>query len=195
VPVEVATVSDAAHQRLSGEAYARSTTLVRDDAHLLPLRLSPETPVLVVAQPPANVTKAVDTVYRHADLVDAINARHANTRGVCLAPDADDEALAELLRTADASDLLIVATINAHLDPPQMRLMRRLLASGRPIIGIAACNPYDLAAFPAVQTALATYEYTQPALSAAADVLFGANVPTGRLPVSLFSPAVDASGD
>jgi beta-N-acetylhexosaminidase len=194
-PVEVETVSEPVHRRLSDDAYARSTTLVRDDAHRLPLRLSPEARVLVVAQPPASVTKAVDTVYRHADLVDAVHARHANTRGVCLAPDADDEAVAELLRAADASDLLIVATINAHLDPPQRRLMRRLLASGRPIIGIAACNPYDLAAFPALQTALATYEYTQPALSAAAAALFGASVPTGRLPVSLFSSAVDASGE
>jgi len=73
--------------------------------------------------------------------------------------------------------------------------MRRLLASGRPIIGIAACNPYDLAAFPAAPTALATYEYTQPALSAAADALFGAFTPVGRLPVSLPTAAVDASGE
>ncbi len=194
-PVEVATVSDAAHRRLSDDAYARSTTLVRDDAHLLPLRLPPDAQVLVVAQPPANVTKAVDTVYRHTDLVDAIQARHANTRGVCLAPDADDEAIAELLRAAEASDLLVVATINAHLDPPQARLMRRLLATDRPIIGIAACNPYDLAAFPALQTALATYEYTKPALSAAAGVLFGDFTPVGRLPVSLPSLDVDASRD
>src|SRR6185437_16117682 len=107
----------------SDDAYARSTTLVRDDAHLLPLRLPPEARILVVAQPPASVTKAVDTVYRHADLVGAIHARHANTLGVCLAPDASDEAVAEMLRAAEASDLLIVATINAHLDPPQLRLM------------------------------------------------------------------------
>jgi beta-N-acetylhexosaminidase len=124
-------------------------------------------------------------VYQHADLVGAIRARHANTRGVCLASDASDDDLASLLRAAEASDLLIMATINAHLDPPQARLMRRLIASGRPVIGVAACNPYDLAAFPALQTALATYEYTQPALRAAVGALFGDFTPSGRLPVSL----------
>ncbi|HEY7848509.1 MAG TPA: glycoside hydrolase family 3 N-terminal domain-containing protein, partial [Ktedonobacterales bacterium] len=194
-PVNVATASVAAHQRLSDDAYVRSTTLVRDGAHLLPLRLPPDAQVLVIAQPPASVTKAVDTVYQHDDLVGAIRARHANTRGVCLASDASDDDLASLLRAAEASDLLIMATINAHLDPPQARLMRRLIASGRPVIGVAACNPYDLAAFPALQTALATYEYTQPALRAAVGALFGDFTPSGRLPVSLPSSGVDAPRD
>jgi beta-N-acetylhexosaminidase len=178
-------VSAEAHQRLRDHAYACSTTLVRDDAHLLPLRLSPDAQALVIAQPPASVTRAVDTVYQHAFLVDAIRARHANTRGVCLGPDATEDDSAALLRAAQASDLLIVATINAHLDPRQSDLMRRLIATGRPIITIAACNPYDLADAPAAPTALATYEYTQPALVAAASALFGEFAPQGRLPVSL----------
>jgi beta-N-acetylhexosaminidase len=84
-----------------------------------------------------------------------------------------------------------MATINAHLDLRQASLMRRLLATGRPVIGIAVCNPYDLAAFPDLKTYLATYEYTQPALSMAAGALFGAFAPQGRLPVNL--PLVHSS--
>jgi beta-N-acetylhexosaminidase len=184
-PVSVATVSSDAHQRLRDRAYARTVTLVRDDAHLLPLRLPADAPMLVIAQPPASVTKAVDTVYQHAFLVDAIRARHANTRDVCLGSDATEDDSAALLRAAQAAALLIVVTINAHLDPRQSDLMRRLIATGRPTIAIAACNPYDLADASAAPTALATYEYTQPALAAVTSVLFGELAPQGRLPVSL----------
>ncbi len=192
-PVTVDSVSVEPHQRLRDLAYVRSTTLVRDDASLLPAHLPADAQILVVAQPPEGVTKAVDTVYRHDDLVDAIRARHANTRGVVLGADASAEDRDDLLRAAQVADLLIVATINAHLDPRQADLVRSLIATGRPIIGIAACNPYDVAAFPAAPTWLATYEYTQPALAAAAAAIFGAFTPTGRLPVSLAS--ADASAE
>ncbi|HLZ22082.1 MAG TPA: glycoside hydrolase family 3 N-terminal domain-containing protein [Ktedonobacterales bacterium] len=182
-----ATVSTAAHQQLRDRAYARSTTCVRDDAHLLPLRLDPAAEVLVIAQPPTSVTKAIDTVYRHEILVERIRAYHPNVRGVCLSPDAAENDIAALLHAAESSDILIMATINAHLDPPQASLMRRLLATARPVIGIAVCNPYDVAVVPDLKTYLATYEYTEPALSMAAGALFGAFEPQGRLPVTLMS--------
>ena len=187
LPAAVATdsVTSEAHQRLSEAAYARSTTLVRDDARLLPLRLPPEAQLLIIAQPPASATKAIDTAYQHDDLVQAVRTYHPAARGVCLAPDASADAVADVLRAAQEADLLIVVTINGHLDQRQIHLMRRLIATGRPTVGIVADDPYDLAALPTLRTALATYEYTRPALSAAARALFGALTPQGRLPVSL----------
>lgn len=179
------TVSTESHQELRDRAYARTTTIVRDDAHLIPLRLNPEAQILAIAQPPASVTRAVDIVYTHEFLVDGLRAYLPNVRGACLGPDATEDDIAELLRATESSDLIIMATINAHLDARQASLMRRLLATGRPVIGIAVCNPYDLAAFPDLKTYLATYEYTQPALSMAAGALFGAFAPQGRLPVNL----------
>ncbi|HZC06654.1 MAG TPA: glycoside hydrolase family 3 N-terminal domain-containing protein [Ktedonobacterales bacterium] len=184
-PVASASVSSDAHQRLSAEAYARSTTLVRDDAALLPIGLTSGAQILVIAQPPASVTKAVDTVYDHEDLVAAIRARQPHARDICLSADASAEEVATTVRKAQECELVIVATINAHLDPTQRDLMRRLIATGQPLIGIAVCNPYDLGLFPELRTALATYDYIQPALRAAADALFGAFTPEGRLPVSL----------
>ncbi|HET9110798.1 MAG TPA: hypothetical protein VFN78_08245, partial [Ktedonobacterales bacterium] len=187
LPATVATgsVSDEAHQRLSEAAYARSTTLVRDDAHLLPLRLPAEARLLIIAQPPASVTRATDTAYQHDDLVRAVRAYHAAARGVCLAPDASADDVAALLDAAQEADLLIVVTINAHLNQRQADLMRRLVVTGRSTVGIIAGDPYDLAAIPTLRTALATYEYTRPALSAAVRALFGVLTPRGRLPVSL----------
>lgn len=183
------TVSVEAHRRLRDLAYQRSTTLVRDDARLLPLRLPPEARILAVAQAPTSVTKAVDIAYDHAMLLDAIRAHHRNAHGMLLSPDAtaDDAAddAAELERAAQASDLLIVATFSGRQDERQASLTRLLVATGRPVIGIAMYSPYDAAAFPDVKTYLATYEYTQPAITAAIDALFGVFEPRGRLPVTL----------
>jgi beta-N-acetylhexosaminidase len=41
------------------------------------------------------------------------------------------------------------------------------------VIVLAVRNPYDLQAFPDARTFIATYEYTRPALEAAARVIFG----------------------
>lgn len=187
-PVSEDSVSTAAHQALRDRAYLHSTTLVRNDAGLLPLRLNPDASILVVAQQPASVTIASDVAYAHDVLVDGIRARHANVRGVSLSVSTTEDHLAVVGGAAQEADLVIMATINAHLDPPQAHLMRRLLASGRPVIGIAVCNPYDLAVFPELQTYLATYEYTQPALAAAVGALFGDFMPQGHLPVSVPLP-------
>jgi len=91
----------------------------------------------------------------------------------------------EILRVAGASDLIIMATLNTHLDQQQAELMRDLLQTGRLVIGIAVGNPYDSLVFPQLRTYLATYEYTKPALAAAVRVLFGEIQPHGHLPISL----------
>ena len=184
-PLTQRTISIPGHQRLRDRVYERSTTLVRNDDALIPLRLATDARLLVVAQPPARVTAAVDVVYAHEALVESVRAHHASAKGIRLNHDANEHEIEDLVRAAAVSDLIIMATLNAHLDERQSGLMRRLLETGRPIIGIAVCNPYDLAAFPELRTFLATYEYTEPALSTVVGVIFGATQPRGRLPVSL----------
>jgi beta-N-acetylhexosaminidase len=95
------------------------------------------------------------------------------------------EAYQQVLMKTGEQDVLIVATVNAHLDEKQAELVRLLAQSGRRVIGIAVRNPYDLEAFPELRTYLVTYEYTRPALEAAARVLFGERQAQGKLPVSV----------
>ena len=57
---------------------------------------------------------------------------------------------------------------------------------------MALLDPYDLTAYPAAPTALATYGSTPELLEALAAVLAGAERPRGRLPVSL--PGLYAAG-
>jgi beta-N-acetylhexosaminidase len=172
------------HLRLSEQAYRQSITLVRSETGLLPLRLNPSERILALSQPPESVTLAVDLGFPHEYFVECIRERHANTHQLRL-----DDGLGTSAQMLDEeltqADLVIVATINAHLDPPQAALMEHILHLGKRIIGVAVSNPYDISVFPQLRTYLVTYEYTRPALAAAVRVLFGESSATGRLPVTI----------
>ena len=178
-------ISSESHQRLSDEAYALSTTLIRDEDALLPLCLKPTERIVVISAGRATMTKVEDKFYSD-ELLAAILRQYWPR--VDLVPISDlvvDEDSAEILQAASHTDVIVMATVNAHLDRLQARLMRALVQSGRRVIGIAVRNPYDLLAFPQLRTSIVTYEYTRSALVAAARVLFGEQEASGQLPVSL----------
>jgi beta-N-acetylhexosaminidase len=173
------------HQALRDRAYAASTTVVRDEAGLLPLRLAADDGLLVVHVLSRTITKAVDIPYRGAPLEDALRQRHTRVRSITLTPSARPQQVEDAVRAASEAALVVLVTLNAHRDRRQLQLARRLATLGRPLIGIAACDPYDARALPEILTYLATYEYSPPALQAAARVLAGAIRPRGVPPVTL----------
>jgi beta-N-acetylhexosaminidase len=158
-------------------------TLVRSETGLLPLHLNASERILVLSQPPESVTLAVDLLFPHEFFAECIRERHANTHDLRLDRERTTERVLE--EELAQADLVIVATINAHLDPQQAILMERILRLGKRAIGVAVGNPYDISAFPQLRTYLVTYEYTRPALAAAVRVLFGQSAAAGRLPVTI----------
>jgi beta-glucosidase-like glycosyl hydrolase len=74
----------------------------------------------------------------------------------------------------------------------QARLIKALMATGKPVIAVATQNPYDIRRFPTVPAYLATYGYGTPSLTALAGVLYGDIDPRGKLPVSI--PAHSGTG-
>ncbi len=80
---------------------------------------------------------------------------------------------------------VLVTTSDAKNNPAQAALVRALLETGAALIVAALRNPYDLMAFPQVQTYIATYGSNPPALRALADLLMGRCRPAGKLPVEL----------
>jgi beta-N-acetylhexosaminidase len=173
------------HVQLQSQAYELSTTLVRNDEGLLPLHLKPEERIVVLS-PQRNTTTMVEDRYYSDDLlVEILRQYHSAVEIVPVAPGPVEDACEKVLQTTSESDMFIVATVNAHLDERQAELVRRLVASERRIIVMAVRNPYDLQAFPQLRTYLVTYEYTRPALVAAARVLFGEKQAQGHLPVTI----------
>jgi beta-N-acetylhexosaminidase len=176
------------HRQLSERAYALSTTLVRNDEHLLPLHLQPGEQILVLYPQEATTSKAQDKFAAPTTLVEGIQKRHANTQSIAFAAKMSVGDYHELLLKAQKAFIIIIATINAQGDKQQTDLIHQLLQMDRPVIGIAVYGPYDLLSFPQLRTYLATYECTPPALEAAVHVLFGEIEAQGHLPVSLPQP-------
>ena len=184
-PTALTALDRQSHLQLSEQAYSLSTTLVRNEDALVPLRVEPTERIVVLTQQKNALTRVEDKHFPHGYLVECIRQRHPHVQTIFTAVHPTAQECRELVATTNATDIIIMATVNAHLDQHQAELMRCLVQSDRRVIGLAVRNPYDLLAFPQLRTYLVTYEYTQPALATAVRVLFGELQPHGHLPVSL----------
>ncbi len=173
------------HTELAQQVYEASVTLVRDNAGLLPLEMDAPSRLLVLYPEREELTWAEDNRFPEGFLAEAVAHRHPRVEGMAVPTPHDEGFRREVLARASGADIVIYATLNAHLYPDQAALMRELLEAQVRVIGIAVRNPYDLLAFPSLGTYLATYEYTPGAVEAAVRVVFGEIEPRGRLPVSL----------
>ncbi len=178
-------IGSPAHLQLQERAYELSTTLVRNEEGLLPIHLKPGEQLVVLAQPRNLLTMVEDRTFADDALATILSKHSRQVRQLFINAQTAQEAYTSVLSQTGEQDILVVATVNAHVDQMQGELVRLLTTSGRRVIGIAVRNPYDLAAFPALRTYLATYEYTKPALEAATRVLFGEREARGKLPVSI----------
>ena len=170
----------------------RTTTLVKNDRGLLPLTSGPR-----------NVLVAGWGVGTTQTMAAALAARGATTQvresGTTPSATAIDLAVA----SAQNADLVVVSTNNAYaIDATtklptaaaaaQTRLVRALLATGKPVVVAAMRNPYDVASFPEAPTVIDTFGYTTHQVESLVRVLFGEVKPAGRLPVSI--PRTDGTG-
>jgi beta-N-acetylhexosaminidase len=173
------------HIQLQRLAFELSTTLVRNDEVLLPLKLNLDESIVVLSPKRNTMTIVEDRNYSDDLLVDILRHYYPRVELMPVPPDLLKDDCNMLLQKTRESDIFILATANADRDPQQAELVRCFITSGRHIIVIAIHNPYDLQAFPQLSTYLCTYEYSRPALVAAVRVMFGENKANGTLPVSI----------
>ncbi|KAJ5362641.1 hypothetical protein N7541_003485 [Penicillium brevicompactum] len=191
------------------DIYSRSTTLVRDKNDVLPLS---KTSIIIFLFPgdktPAggavdgegmgrqgsfHSKKYLDVLRQHNNSIAEIRY---GTAGLT----------AEQWQVIEVADVVIFTSLNARESPYQESLGLELAQRVRSLVHIAACNPYDFLDAPSVKTYITTYEPTIEAFSVAADIMFGAIIPTGALPVgpsaltrtsatvTQFDPSTDISG-
>lgn len=178
-------VGSAEHLALADEVARRSITLVRDDAGLLPLRLSAEQRVLVIQPQPNDLTPADTTSTVPALLAAAIRRRHEATDGALMSAQPDATEIAALRAQAAQADLIILGTDAAHLRPAQAELARSILALGIPCVTVALRTPWDITAYPESASHVCTYGILAPTIEALAAALFGEQPFLGKLPVAL----------
>ncbi len=110
-------------------------------------------------------------------------------QSIALSPTAPtDEQIKQAAALAAQSDVLIVATRNAHLYAKQQEIAQKLILSGRRTILLCLRNPYDGGVLGTQGTTLFTCGDSAPSLQAAVDALLGRFTPAGRLPVPLTMP-------
>ena len=174
-----------AHRALSREVAARSLTLVRDEAHNLPLRIGPEERILAIMPRPVDLTPADTSSTVAPGLAAALRAVHPRVDELVVGYAPDDAEIAMARRCATDVAAVVVGTIAAEPGSAQADLVDALLATGRPVVTAALRTPWDLLAYPDAETHLCTYSVLPDSLDALALALVGRLEPSGKLPVPL----------
>ena len=159
----------------------RTPTLVKNEGDLLPLADAGQSVLVTGAgtAPTAIVAERMKQRGAKADVFETgTNPNQAKI----------DAAVA----AARTHDVTVVLTNRAWMSSGagQRELVRQLTATGRPVIGVAIRDAYDIAHFTEVPAYLATYSYSGVSLESAVRVLYGEINPQGKLPVT-----IPAAGD
>ncbi|MDQ6781737.1 MAG: glycoside hydrolase family 3 protein, partial [Candidatus Eremiobacteraeota bacterium] len=176
------------HQAAALAIARRAVTVVRDPQSLLPIRIEAGQRAFVVyfgadSQTPVEdagqLGKQRTTLGKF--LADLGAKVHEQTRTL----DPAGHEYKQLLMASASADLIVAVTTRARLHPLQARAVADLMMLGKAVIAIAAREPYDATVLPAEMPVIAAFGDDPHALHAAAEVLTGAAVAAGRLPVTV----------
>lgn len=154
----------------------RTTTLVRNQADTLPLAKTGQS-VLVTGW---GVTST-------ATVAAKMEQRGADTDVLETGTNPTEAQIAAAVAAAETHDVTVVLTNRAWMEAfkGQRDLVRRLTATGKPVIAVAARDAYDIGYFPEVPAYVATFSYSGVSLESAVRVLYGEVNPQGKLPVTI----------
>lgn len=180
VAYALSVVGSPEHKQIEKEAAEKSITLVKNN-HVLPLQLNKGDEVVVLGR--TYLTDLANAVKKHHQHVTVVEANANYT----LSPE-------QLERIRNAKAVIIgshTSTVAGRsLENPQMKMINQVIAeTSAPVIGIGIRNPYDVMAFPAIDSYLAMYGFRPASFEAAGAAVFGKIIPQGKLPVAI--PTVD----
>lgn len=151
----------------------KSLTLVKNDHHLLPFQRGER---IFVTGPSAAKPDVLSNL---------LNAKGLTTSAYPTATSPTASEIAQAAERARSADAVLVTTYTANTNSAQQRLVQALLATGKPVAVASMRNPYDIAAFPAVDANILTYGNLDVSVRALARALAGEVNPSGKLPVTI----------
>ncbi|KAF8990263.1 glycoside hydrolase [Cyathus striatus] len=191
---------------LARDVYSRTTAMVWNDNHVLPLKkIAKSSGVLLLTPQAESINRAVDTdedmAVTNADgtirnttgafyhsLGQSLGQRSKYRHIVYAENDRPEKWIGEM-------DAVVFVTRNADRATWQKQYLANVLAIlrqedknlAKPVVIIASCGPYDLVCSKELDLSgtayIATFEYTAPALEIATGIIFGEKKATGRVPV------------
>jgi beta-N-acetylhexosaminidase len=140
---------------------------------------------LCIGCPPYRVSLVGNVNIREDNPFGEQMSRELGGESALMFRDPSDEEIGVL--TARAKDLgcAVVGVYNAMANAGQSKLIRALAEAGIPTAVVSLRTPYDLQELPEGVWAIAVYEYSPESIRAAAKVLRGELIPTGKLTVRL----------
>ncbi|HEV8140350.1 MAG TPA: glycoside hydrolase family 3 N-terminal domain-containing protein [Pyrinomonadaceae bacterium] len=174
---------------LADDIASHAMTLVRNDANVVPLKLTPNTRVFNLA-----ITNGDDRSFITQSFVAEMNRGGVKMDTIVLDDRSSDAELQKTLDAAARADVVIVSMYgrvrsgqagSVALPKPGARALNALLDRQAPLVGISFGNPYLLLSFPKLRTYLVAYGDMPSLQRSAANALLGKNDVTGRLPISL----------
>lgn len=166
------------HQAVEAEVAAKSVTVVKNENNLLPLKPDTDEKVVVVG-----AFSFIDSFYAQ------VKARHENT--VLLKLKSGQSSLDEdQKQTLTEADIIIIGSYTSSVygrspSHPFMQTYNEVANLDKPTVAVSFRNPYDIMAYQNVDAYVAQYGYREASHKATADVLFGIESPTGKLPVTI----------
>ncbi|MEV4311144.1 glycoside hydrolase family 3 N-terminal domain-containing protein [Actinocrispum sp. NPDC049592] len=160
----------------------RTVTVVKNDTKLLPVRQLPPKVLVTGWNNPAFPGKPAEPV--------ATLARELGGTAVSTGAAPTTAQIDQAVAAANTSDMVVVLTNGLRTSASQRNLVTRLLATGKPVIAVAAQVPYD-PAFVDVPTWVITYAWRDVDMVSLAKVITGKLAPKGKLPVNV--PNADSS--
>lgn len=185
IPADAAAVAAAvdseAHRKLALHVGVDALTLVRN--HDLPLKLTSDQMLLVIG--PSYAAKVTETPGVATALGAGLKAEHPNVQEVTLDRRPTATQAATVRNLAAKASAIVYGVYNGQDYPEQQRLIKELIATGKPVVVVGMGEPYELTVLPQIQTYVAAYGYQIPNLQGVGALLMGKAAPKGRLPVSI----------
>jgi beta-N-acetylhexosaminidase len=174
-------------QKLAQEMADRSITLLKDEAHLLPLNpLNPPKIFSLVLS--ADMDSAPAALFQSE-----LRRRFPAARTEAVDPRIPEDLAERITRNAADADVIVCATLvrltsgkgSIALPESQRALLDRIMAAHKPVIWIAFGNPYLLRLYPQTSAYLCAFGYSNGSYLAAAKALSGEIAVSGKTPVSI----------
>lgn len=168
-------VGKPSHRSWAQHITDRTTTLVTDQADLVPL---PERRTFVTGWGSAQVPQ----------IATGLSERGWSTSSLVTGPNPTSAMITKAAQDSADAEQIVITTSAAWNDGGQRDLVAALVATGKPVLVVALRDPYDIAHLDGVQSYVATYSSTTVAVESALRVITGENKAHGKLPVDITDP-------
>jgi beta-N-acetylhexosaminidase len=173
------------HVELAKTAFRKGITVVNDEENILPLSMNQDHKLMVIYPTSSYLTLVEEERYAKNDLGRIVQDFDPSAKIYQISNEPTLEEIETIIVHSKDFDTVIVGTLSALKSKGQTSLLKKLVKKQKRVVVLAMRNPYDLAIVPDVAVYISTYEFSANALQMAVKALYGQEVVTGTLPITI----------